>query len=177
MSAPRVTIVAAVGANGAIGMGDRLPWRLRTDLRRYRDITMGKPMIMGRKTFESIGRPLPGRETIVLTRDPSYAAPGVHVAHDPAAALRLGADRARAMGADEVVVAGGGDVYGRFIGAADAMRLTRVDLAPAGDAFFPDVSPDEWVETARESHPAGPEDEASFVFVDYARRGPKRPLG
>jgi dihydrofolate reductase len=174
---PRLVIVAAVGRNGAIGAGDELPWRLRTDLRRYRAITMGKPMIMGRKTFNSIGKPLPGRETIVLTRDPDFAIPGVFVGHDLEMALGLAADRARAMNADEIIVAGGGDIYRQLMPRADALRITEVDLAPAADAHFPPIDGRIWREISREAHSSGPEDEAAFSFVDYARHERDTPLG
>jgi dihydrofolate reductase len=165
-----IVMVAAVGRNGAIGASDTLPWRLRADLRRYRDITMGKPMIMGRKTFASIGRPLPGRATIVLTRDPDFVADGVFVAHDVDMALRLGAERAAAMGANEIIVAGGGEVYRLLIGDADTLRITEVDLAPKADAYFPEIDLDLWTVARREANPAGPDDEAAFTFVDYVRR-------
>ncbi len=174
---PRVVIVAAVARNGAIGAHDRLPWRLRADLRRYRAITMGKPMIMGRKTFQSIGKPLDGRETIVLTRDPGFAAEGAFVARDPAAALALGGQRAAALGADEIVVAGGGEVYALTLARADVLRLTEVDLAPAADAYFPAIDPAAWREASRESRPADAENEAAFAFVDYVRRADSRSFG
>lgn len=174
---PRLVVVAAVGSNGAIGARNGLPWRLRTDLRRYRAITLGKPMLMGRKTFASIGRPLPGRETIIVTRDPDFAAAGALVARDLEAGLRLAAARAAAMVADEIIIAGGADIYAQLIDRADALRLTRVDLAPEADAFFPAVDPLVWREVARETHPASPEDEASFAFIDYIRRDREPGLG
>ncbi len=167
---PSLVVVAAVGRDGTIGAANQLPWRLRTDLRRYRQITMGKPMIMGRKTFQSIGKALPGRETIVLTRDTSFAAPGILVAGDAEAALALASERARATGADEIILAGGADLYAQLIGWADKLRITEVDLSPGGDAMFPAIDPDLWVELSREPRPAGPDDEAPFTFVDYVRR-------
>ena len=105
MPAPRITIIAAVARNGVIGRDNDLIWRLRSDLRRFKALTMGKPLLMGRKTLASIGKPLPGRRTIVLTRDPGFAVPEVAVAHDWAGAL------AAAEGADELMVAGGGEIY------------------------------------------------------------------
>ena len=110
-----LTILAAVARNGVIGDGPRIPWRVPTDQQRYKALSMGKPMIMGRKTHESIGRPLPGRETIVVTRDRAYTAPGVHVAHSLDEAVALGQVRARAMRASEVILAGGGDLYAALI--------------------------------------------------------------
>ncbi len=174
---PRLVIVAAVGRNGAIGARDQLPWRLRTDLRRYRAITMGKPMIMGRKTFESIGKPLPGRETILLSREGGATADGVFVARNLEAALRIATDRARVMNTNEIIVAGGADIYAQLIDRADTLRITEVDLAPDADAFFPTINPALWREAGREIHPAGPEDEAAFAFVDYDRRERDTPLG
>jgi dihydrofolate reductase len=162
-------VVAALGRNRAIGARNGLPWRLRTDLRHYRDVTMGKPMVMGRKTFQSIGRPLPGRLTIVVTRDAGFAWPGVLTAGDPDAALALAADRAKAMGVGEAIIAGGAEIYARTIDKADILRLTEVDLAPEADAFFPDFDRAVWREAGRERHFAGPEDEASFDFVEYRR--------
>ncbi len=172
---PAIVMVAALGRNRAIGARNGLPWRLRTDLRRYRDVTMGKPMVMGRKTFDSIGKALPGRETIVVTRDPQFAAVGVLVARDPEMALALAADRARAMGADEIVIAGGGEIYAGLMGRADILRLTEVELTPDADAFFPVIDQSVWRETARETHLAGPGDEAPFAFVEYRRSGLRPP--
>jgi len=174
---PRLTLVAAVGRDMSIGADNRLPWRLRTDLRRYREITMGKPMVMGRKTFQSIGKALPGRETIVVTRDSGFAAPGALVASGLEAALALAATRARAMATDEIIIAGGADIYRQVIDRADALRITEVDLSPGGDAFFPAIDPAIWAETSRESHTAGPEDEAAFAFVNYVRRNPNPTAG
>ena len=133
-------------------------------------MTLGKPLVMGRKTYESIGKPLPGRETVVVTRDPRFAAPGVHVAHSLEAALAIAAERAKAMGAREVVIAGGGEIYAEAIGKADRLAIVEVDLAPEGDAFFPAVDPTVWRETRRERGARGPGDDADFTFVDYVRR-------
>ncbi|MDB5570118.1 MAG: diacylglycerol kinase [Hyphomicrobiales bacterium] len=165
-----LVLVAAVGRNGVIGGEGTLPWRLPSDLRRFKARTMGKPLLMGRKTFASIGRPLPGRETIVLTRDPGFAPPGIYVVGDLAAALELAQARARAMGAKEIIVAGGGDLYAQTIGLAQRLDVTEIDLEPAGDAFFPFVDPALWRETLREPHPAGPGDDASFTVVAHERR-------
>ncbi len=164
-----MVLVAAMGRNRAIGVRNRLPWRLASDLRHYRKITLGKPMIMGRKTLLSIGRLLPGRETIVVTRDRGFVFPGAHVAGDLASALALAGARAAAMGADEIIVAGGGEIYAQTICGADALKITLVDLAPDGDAFFPAIDPAVWRESRREAHPASPGDEAPFAFIDYIR--------
>ncbi len=167
---PKITFVVAVARNGVIGGDNRLLWRLKSDLRHFKNATMGKPMVMGRRTFHSIGKPLPGRKTIVITRDSGFAYEGVEVAHDVDVALALAADAARAMGADEIVVAGGGEIYRQLMDRADRLRVTEVDVAPEGDAHFPEIDPARWREISREAHAAGPEDEAAFCFVDYERR-------
>lgn len=171
MSAPVLALVAAVGRNGAIGVGDALPWRLSSDLKRFKALTMGKPLIMGRKTFQSIGKPLPGRETIVVTRDPGFAPEGVAVVHDLGEALQVAEAKARAAGAEEIVVAGGGEIYAQTIARAQRLHITEVDLAPAGDAHFPPIDGAVWREVARERGERGPRDEADFAFVDYERVG------
>ena len=162
-------IVAAVARNGVIGDGDKLLWRLSSDLRRFKALTLGKPLIMGRKTFQSIGRPLPGRETIVVTRDRNFKPDGALVAHDIAAALALADERAAAMGADAVVIAGGGELYAQTFARADRLAITEVALAPEGGAVFPPIDPAEWREVRREAGVRGPNDEADFAFVEYER--------
>ena len=167
-----ITLIAAVARNGVIGGGNRLPWRLRSDLRHLKARTMGKPLVMGRKTFQSIGKPLPGRETIVVTRDVTFAAPGVHVALDIEAALKLADAIARRMGAEEIIVAGGGELYRQTMGRADRLVITEVDLAPDGDVTFPAIDPTVWREASRAAHPASEHDETNFVFIDYVRIPP-----
>ncbi len=169
MSAPVIVLIAAVARNGAIGAHNALPWRLPSDLKRFKALTMGKPLIMGRRTFDSIGRPLPGRETIVVTRAAGYTRDGVAVAHDVESALRLGEERARAAGVAEVVVAGGGEIYAQTIDRAGRLYVTEVDLAPECDARFPSIDPTVWREVAREACVSGPHDEANFIFVTYDR--------
>lgn len=172
-----LALVAAIAKNGVIGDGDRMPWRLPSDLKRFRAVTLGKPLLMGRKTFQSIGRALPGRETIILTRERDFdpfaslgRAQGVHVAHELDAALALAQERAAAMRAEEVIVAGGGDLYEILIGRAARMRLTFVDLEPRGDVRFPAIEWSEWVEERRFAPEPSAKDEATFAFVDFRRR-------
>ncbi len=167
---PPLLIVAAVAQNGVIGANSRLLWRLSSDLKRFKALTVGKPLVMGRKTFESIGRPLPGRETIVVTRHAAFVPAGALVAHSLKAAVALAADRAAAMGADAIVIAGGGEIYAQAIGLADRLAITEVALAPEGDTRFPPIDPSVWREVRREPGERGPNDEADFVFVDYVRR-------
>ena len=178
MSAPGLplAIVAAVARNGVIGGDNRLLWNISSDLKRFRALTMGKPLIMGRKTFAAIGKPLPARETIVVTRDRGFAAAGVQVAHSIPEALELAAERAQAMGAAEMILAGGGELYAVLMCVADRLHITQVDLAPQGDAHFPAIDPALWRETARQSPPRGPRDEADFSFIDYERLEPVRDI-
>jgi dihydrofolate reductase len=167
-----LVLVAAVARNGVIGADNRLLWRLPSDLKRFRALTLGKPLVMGRKTFRSIGRPLPGRETIVVTRDPGFSAESVLVAHDLDAALALADARAAAMGADAIVIAGGGELYAQTIDRADRLAITEVALSPEGDATFPPIDRAQWREVRREPGVRGRKDEADFAFVDYERVKP-----
>lgn len=162
MALPRITLVAAIARNGVIGRDNGLIWHLRSDLRRFKALTMGKPMLMGRKTFDSIGRPLPGRRSLVLTRDRSLAIPGVETVHGWEAALA-------AAGADELMVVGGAEIYALALPHAARLHLTEVEDAPEGDVYFPAFDRSAFRETARESHPAGEHDAFPFAFVDWER--------
>ncbi len=165
-----LVLVAAVARNGVIGSGQGLPWRLSSDLKRFKARTWGKPLVMGRKTYLTIGRPLPGRETIVVTRDPGFAAPGVLVVHDLKAALDLAAERARAMGANEVVIAGGGEIYAQTMARAERLLITEVALDAKGETRFPPIDPRQWREVSRENGERGLRDEADIAFVEYERK-------
>ena len=165
-----LVLVAAVARNGTIGARGGLPWRLSSDLKRFKALTWGKPLVMGRKTFVSIGRVLPGRETIVVTRDPDFASSGVFVAHDLDAGLDLARKRASAMGADQIIVAGGGEIYAQTIERASRLFITEVALDADGEARFPPIDPHVWRETARQTGERGPRDDADFAFVEYERR-------
>jgi dihydrofolate reductase len=166
-----LVFVAAVARNGVIGANGGLPWRLSSDLNRFKALTWGKPLVVGRKTFESIGRALPGRETIVVTRDPTFSASGVLVAPDIDAALDLAAERARATGADEIIIGGGGEIFAQTIARAGRLFITEVALDAEGEARFPPISPHRWREISRENGERGPRDDADFAFVSYERRG------
>ena len=168
-------IVAALADNGVIGRDNQLIWRLKRDLRRFKEITLGKPLIMGRKTYDSIGRPLPGRRTIVLTRDESFSAEGVEVARSFDAAAAMAERIADDMGAAEIIVAGGAQIYELALPLADFLKLTLVHACPEGDAAFPHYDKSEFRETFRENHASGPDDEYPFTFVDLARRQPSVP--
>jgi dihydrofolate reductase len=167
-----LAIVVAIAENGVIGRDNALAWHQRTDLKRFRTLTLGKPMIMGRKTFASIGKPLPGRETVVVTRDAAFSSPGVHVAHGLPEALCLADEIAGRMGADEIPVVGGAEVYRMALPLADRLHLTLVHASPEGDVSFPPFDSADFIETWRESHPAGPNDEHPFTFMDLQRRRP-----
>jgi dihydrofolate reductase len=164
--------VAAVADNGVIGRDNRLIWRLKSDLKRFRALTWGKPLVMGRKTYQSIGKPLPGRTTIVVTRDPGFSAEGVAVAHDWKAAKAAARKAAAAMGAGEACVAGGAEIYALALPEAARLHLTLVHAAPEGDTLFPDFDRAAFAEARREGHPAGPDDEHPFTFLDLVRRQP-----
>jgi dihydrofolate reductase len=166
-----LVLVVAVARNGVIGGENRLLWRLKGDMAHFKRCTMGRPMIMGRKTFDSIGKPLPGRETIVLTRDPAYARDGVLVAHDLERALELAEKAADRLGADEIAIVGGGEIYSQTLPRAARIEFTEVALEPEGDAYFPEMDPGAWRETHREPHSANLEagDEADYAFVTYDR--------
>ena len=153
-----ITFVLARADNGVIGRDGQMPWRLPADLKRFKALTMGKPMIMGRKTFESFPSPLPGRRHIVLTRDRSWAAEGAEVAHS--------VDEALALARDDVAVIGGAEVFALFLDRADVVELTEVHAAPEGDATVPAFIG--WRETAREDHSADGERPA-YSFVTLAR--------
>jgi dihydrofolate reductase len=165
-----LTIVAALAENGVIGDDNRLIWHLKSDLRRFKQITLGKPMIMGRKTFESIGRPLPGRQMVVMTRDPGFSVAGIDVARSFDAACARADAIAQETGAAEIIVAGGSQVYEQALPFAQTLRLTRVHAAPDGDARFPDFDSTQFRVIEKTSHPSGPDDEFAFTFIDMERR-------
>jgi dihydrofolate reductase len=174
---PRITLVVAVADNDVIGQGGRLPWRLKSEMAHFRKATMGKPVVMGRKTFRSIGSPLKGRTNIVVTRDPSFAMPGVLVAPSVEAALTAARGDAMRRGVDEIAVIGGAEIYNQMLASADRMIVTRVHLQPAGDTKFPSIDAAAWKETSRSEHSAGPDDEASFTVVVYERSDVSQALG
>ena len=162
----RIELVVAVARNGVIGRDGGLPWHISSDLKRFKAITMGKPLIMGRKTWDSLPKkPLPGRLNIVITRQKNFRAEGAVVVADPKAAL------AAAGEADEISVIGGADIFGLFLPLAQRLYLTEVDLEIEGDTYFPRIEPGQWQETAREVHPRGPNDSAGFTLRVLDRKG------
>ena len=165
----RLAVIVAVADNGVIGRDNSLPWHLPEDLRYFKRVTMGKPIVMGRKTFESIGRPLPGRTNIVISRNPEFEAAGVSAVASLDEALELAAEVAGDAGASELVVIGGAEIYRLAIPRADRLYVTEVHAATEGDALLPDVAWTEWEETRRERHAAA-ENSHDFSFVVYDRR-------
>lgn len=164
-----IVLVAAIAENGVIGRDNALPWRLKSDMAHFRAVTMGKPVVMGRKTYRSIGRPLKGRATIVVSRDPTFAAPGAVVAASLDAALTVAHGDALRRGADAIAIAGGAEIYRQIMERATRLAITRVHLQAEGDTRFPPIDPGLWREIARSEHAAGPDDDAAFAIVDYVR--------
>ena len=159
-----VVLVAALGPGGVIGAGAGIPWRVPGEQRRFRELTTGHPLLMGRRTYESIGRPLPGRTSVVITRDPGWSAAGVVVAATVADALRLAAD---APGGEQIMVAGGGEIYAATMDLADRLAISfidadRMDPQRLGDTWFPDIDPVRWRESDRRTFPG-------FTAVTYRR--------
>lgn len=150
----RLAAIVAQGSNRCIGVENKLPWYLPEDLKHFKATTLGKPVIMGRKTFESIGKPLPGRTNIVITRDPNYQAAGVRVAHSLDAAITMGRAQAEISGSDEAVIIGGAQIYAESLSMIDRLYITDVDTAPDGDAFFPELDPTQWQQIEAVEHPA-----------------------
>jgi dihydrofolate reductase len=169
---PAIVLVVAVADNGVIGQGGGLPWRLKSDLQHFRAVTMGKPVVMGRKTYLAIGKPLPGRTNIVVSRDRDFAAPGILVAPDLAAAFAAARGDALRRSTDAIMVIGGADIYAQTLPAADRLVITRVHLQPKGDTTFPPIDPDLWREAERSERPAGPADAAGFTLLVYERAAP-----
>ncbi len=166
----QIVLVAAIGENNVIGREGELPWHLKSDLAHFRALTAGKPVVMGRKTFTSIGKPLKDRTNIVVTRDLGLIAPGTVLATSIDAALAVARDNATARGIDEVMVIGGSDLFAATIDQATRLEITHVHASPPGDVYFPPINPAVWREVARREHPAGPNDSASFALATYLRR-------
>jgi dihydrofolate reductase len=166
----RIVLVAAIGENNVIGRNGQLPWRLKSDLQHFRRLTLNKPVVMGRKTFESIGKLLKDRTNIVVTRDLSRAAPGAVLVTSIDAALAYAHDDAERRGVDEIMVIGGNDVFAATLPLADRLEITHVHAAPDGDVFFPPIDSGVWREVSRRDYPAGPQDDAPFTVATYEKR-------
>jgi len=175
----QMVFVVAVADNGVIGRDNARPWRLKSDLKRFKALTLGKPVIMGRKTFLSIGRPLPGRTNIVVTRDGKFQVPGVIVARSLDAALDVARGDALRRFASEIMVIGGAEIFAQWLDRADRLEVTHIHAQPDGDAFL-DVlrapDPVRWDETARARNAAGADDSADFTYATYIRRAGINPV-
>ncbi|MCL4760131.1 MAG: dihydrofolate reductase [Rhodocyclaceae bacterium] len=162
---PEIVLIAAVARNGVIGRDNQLPWRQKADLQHFKATTTGSPILMGRRTWESLGRPLPGRRNLVVTRNLEYTAPGAEVFDSPDAALAAMAE------AQRVFVIGGAELYRQMLDQADRLLITEIWASIEGDASFPPIDPARFEETRREAHSADPDNEHDFDFVEYRRRG------
>lgn len=160
---PSITLVVAVADNGVIGRDNKMPWHLPADLAHFKLLTWGKPIVMGRRTYESIGRPLPGRTNVVVTRDPAWSRPGVTVAHSLDEAL------AAARSAPEVMVIGGAQLYAEALPRAARIEYTQVHGAPEGDTHWPPLDLKHWREVARHPHAADARNAFALTFLSYQR--------
>ena len=165
-----IVLIAAIAENGVIGRGGVMPWRLKSDMRHFRALTLGKPVVMGRKTYLSLHvRPLPGRTNIVVSRDPDFTAPGALVAPSLAAALEAARGDAMRRGTRDVMVIGGADIYAQAMPLAARLEITRVHMRPEGDSVFPPIDPSAWRETDRTEHAPAEGDDAAYDTVTYMR--------
>lgn len=166
----RIALIAAVADNRVIGEAGGMPWRLATDMRRFRQLTMGKPIVMGRRQWDTVGHALPGRPNLVVSRRTDLALAGAEVLHSVAAAIARGREIAATSGVDEVMVIGGGELYAQTIERADRLYITHVHAKPDGDTRFPPIDPGRWREISREAVPAGDRDSAATDFTIYESR-------
>jgi dihydrofolate reductase len=167
-----VVLILAVADNGVIGSHGAIPWRLKSDMQRFKALTTGRPVVMGRKTFASIGRPLPGRTNIVVTRDAGFRAAGVVVTTSFADAHAVAIGDALRRSADEIAVIGGAEIYARWMACANRLEITEVHARPGGDTYLAAIDAADWEEVARVRNPAGSDDSAAFSYVTYRRRKP-----
>lgn len=166
----KLSLIVAVAENGVIGRDGGLPWRMSSDLKTFRRLSMGKPMIMGRRTFESIGKPLDGRDNIVVTRDAMFAADGVSVCETITDAITLARVLATTRGTDEIMIIGGAKIYDATLDLADRIYFTRVHAEPEGDRYFPTPDPDRWQVVSREALAKGDRDDHAATLIVYDRR-------
>ena len=158
-------MIVAVAENGVIGAKGGLPWRMSSDLKTFRRLTMGKPIIMGRKTFQSLKKPLDGRDNIVVSRDPLFEAPGTSIMESVSDAIVLARTLAVTKGEDEIMIIGGAEIYRAAFGKANRIYLTRIHGKPGGDVHFPELDPAEWTEVSSEPIEKGERDEYSATLV------------
>lgn len=168
----KISIIVAAAENGVIGRDNDMPWKLSTDLKRFKALTLGKPVIMGRRTWESIGRPLPGRPNIVVSRDAAFKAEGAQVVGSLEGAIETGRKLAAELNVDEVCIIGGGNIYAQGLTLADAVHLTRVLANIDGDTYFPEIDSEIWQAISMEDVPAGEKDSHPTRYIRYERRVP-----
>lgn len=178
MTTPVVAAIVAVADNGVIGRDNGMAWHIPSEFAYFRRMTLGKPVIMGRKSFEALGKPLPKRPNIIVTRDTSWTAPGVTVCHTVEAAIDAGIAAARASGANTVFITGGAEIYAQAMPWTEMLYYTEVHLTPAGQTRFPAFDRNEFNEVAREFHPRQPGDEADYTITVLQRKPQflKKPL-
>ena len=160
---PKLTIIVAVADNGVIGSGNQLPWRLPDDLKRFKALSLGKPIVMGRKTYDSIGRPLPGRMNIIVSRRGDLHIDGCTIVSSVTEAIAAAGD------VEEIVIVGGADIYRQLLPRVQTIHLTRVHANVAGDVYFPELAPGEWRERSSEYHPADERHAHAFTFSELQR--------
>jgi dihydrofolate reductase len=165
-----ISLVVAMADNGVIGRDGGLPWKVISDLKRFKAMTMGKPLVMGRKCFESIGKPLPGRPNIVISRNPDFASEGVIVVHSLDFALDRAEEEAKALGVDEICVIGGREIYRQSIDDADVLHVTHILTSAEGDTVFPEIDPEVWEIDYQQDIPKGEKDDFPSRFVTYRRK-------
>lgn len=166
----RIAMIAGVAENGVIGSDQTIPWRIPSDMGYFKRMTLGKPVVMGRKQYETVGRPLPGRTNIVVTRQHGYQPEGVLVCSSIDAALGKAREIATADGVDEIMIIGGGELYAQLMARADRLYISHIDLAPAGDVRFPEIRPEDWAVVDLPEVEPSPKDQASYRVKVYERR-------
>jgi dihydrofolate reductase len=171
----KITFVVAATRNGVIGRGGDMPWRMPSSLRRFRSLTMGRPMIMGRKTFDAIGRPLDGRDSIVVTRDPAFKVDGVHRAASLADAFKMAVQLCAKRGTNEIIIAGGGEIYSSALPYATDVQLDLIETELEGDTVFTQLDPTAWQEIATQPIAPHPQDEYAATARVFRRIGPAKP--
>jgi dihydrofolate reductase len=166
----RIAMIAGVAENGVIGSEQTIPWRVPSDMAFFKKTTMGKPILMGRKQYETVGKPLPGRTNIVITRQRDYQPEGVLVFHSIDDALAKAREIAQADGVDEIMIIGGGELYAQLMARADRLYITHIDLSPSGDVRFPAIAPEQWTVVDLPEVAPSPKDEATYRVKVYERR-------
>ena len=163
-------MIAGVAENGVIGSEQTIPWRVPSDMAFFKQTTLGKPIVMGRKQYETVGRPLPGRTNIVITRQLDYAPAGVLVFHDIDSALEKAGEIALSDGADEIMIIGGGELYAQLMARADRLYISHIDLSPSGNVMFPAITPEDWAVVDLPEVLPNPKDAATYRVKVYDRR-------